>query len=168
MILPKVRTGLLRNRLDVEVLVYDQRDDVVHLLNETTACVLDLLDEGDRTSEEIEEELARRTGGEPSDDLLILAVEELRNANLLESTDDWPPPLSDVSRREMLRKLALTGAATLIIPAITSLSPRRAYGQASGECLPKKACCNVDADCCSNKCDDSTGTGCQTGPLECH
>lgn len=166
--LPTVRKGLQLNRLDDELLVYDGKEDVVHLLNETTACVLDLLSDGTRTQDEIEMELARRTGAEPSENIFLLAVEELRKANLLEDFGDNPEPLSDLTRRAMLRKMAFTGAAALLIPAITSLSPRRAYAQASGGCREKKECCTVDADCCSNKCDSSTGTGCTTGPLECH
>ena len=166
--LPIVRKGLQLNRLDDELLVYDGKEDVVHLLNETTACVLQLLSDGNRTQDEIEAELAVRTGAEPSESVFLLAVDELQKANLLQDAGDNPEPLSDLTRRAMLRKMAFTGAATLLIPAITSLSPRRAYAQASGGCRAKKECCTVDADCCSNKCDEATTNGCQTGPLECH
>ncbi len=168
MALPIVRKGLQLNRLDDELLVYDGREDVVHLLNETTASVLNLLSEGSRTQDEIEVELTRITGAENSENILLLAVDELRKANLLQDGADVPEPLNDLTRRAMVRKMALTGAAALLIPAITSLSPRRAYAQASGGCRAKKECCTVNADCCSNKCDTSTNNGCQTGPLECH
>jgi len=166
--LPVVRKGLQLNRLDEDLLVYDGKEDVVHLLNETTACVLQLLSAGTATQDEIEAELALRTGAEPSENIFSLAVDELRKASLLEDIGDNPEPLSDLTRRAMVRRMAFTGAAALLIPAITSLSPRRAYAQASGGCRAKKECCTVDADCCSNKCDASTSTGCQTGPTECH
>ena len=166
--LPIVRKGLHLNRLDEELLVYDGKEDVVHLLNETTACVLELLSDGTLTQDGIEARIAQRTGAAPSETVFLLAVDELRKANLLEDFEDNAEPLSDLTRRALLRKMAMTGAAALLIPAITTLSPRRAYGQVSGACREKKQCCTVDADCCSNKCDGSTGTGCQTGPLECH
>lgn len=167
--LPEVRKGLQLHLLDDELLVYDKEDDTVHLLNETTACALKLLQEGRRTASEIDAELAMKAGAVPGDGLLTLAIDELRKARLLEESDDAPKPLDDLTRRDVLRKMALTGAAALLIPAITTLSARRAYGQTSdGLCREKKECCTVDADCCSNKCDSSTGTGCQTGPLECH
>lgn len=170
MVLPIVRKGLHLNRLDDELLVYDAQEDVVHLLNETTACVLELLSDGTLTQDEIEAQIAQRTGAAPSESVFLLALDELRRANLLEDSADDTEPLNDLTRRAMVRKMAMTGAAALLIPAITTLSPRRAYGQASpgGVCREKKQCCTVDADCCSNKCDGATSTGCQTGPLECH
>lgn len=168
MALPIVRKGLHLNRLDNELLVYDAQEEVVHLLNETTACVLGLLSDGTVTRNQIEAQIAQRTGAAPSESVFLLAVDELRKANLLEDSADNAEPLSDLTRRAMLRKMAMTGAAALLIPAITTLSPRRAYAQASGGCRLKKECCTVDADCCDNKCDGSTSSGCQTGPNECH
>ena len=168
MVLPIVRKGLHLNRLDDDLLVYDGQEDVVHLLNETTACVLELLSDGTVTQDQIEAQIAQRTGAASSESVFLLAVDELRKANLLEDLAVNAEPLNDLTRRALLRKMAMAGAAALLIPAITTLSPRRAYGQASGVCREKKECCTVDADCCSEKCDGSTSSGCQTGPLECH
>ncbi len=169
MVLPVVRKGLQLNRLDDELLVYDGKEDVVHLLNETTACVFELLSGGAVTQDEIEAQIAQRTGAAPSESVFLLAVDELRKVNLLEDLADNAEPLSDLTRRAMLRKMAMTGAAALLIPAITTLSPRRAYGQVSGACREKKECCTVDADCCDEKCDAPTSNGCQVvGSGECH
>ena len=171
MVLPIVRKGLHLNRLDDELLVYDAQEEVVHLLNETTACVLELLRDGTLTQDEIEAQITQRTGAGPSESVFLLAVDELRKANLLEDLADNAEPLNDLTRRAMLRKMAMTGAAALLIPAVTTLSPRRAYGQASlgGVCREKKECCTVDADCCHDKCDQPTDNGCQiAGSGECH
>lgn len=161
--LPGIRTGLLCNPLDDQVLVYDPRVDAVHLLDPTTAHVMELLKDRGRTTDDIIAELAREVDVPSSEALLALAVDELRKADLLDESS--PSPRLEVSRRELLRKVALAGAAAVLAPAIVSLSPSRAYAQ--GSCLAKKECCNLDADCCSGKCASNTGTGCPAGP-ECH
>jgi hypothetical protein len=133
-------------------------------LDPTTARVFELLQNGARTREEILSKL-------PNDDshsgetLFDLAIQELKKAELLDESAS-SAAATGINRREVLRKIALTGAAAAIIPTIVTLSPRETSAQTA--CLPKKACCNVDADCCSNKCDLSTSTGCTTGPTECH
>lgn len=162
--LPAVRSGLLCNKLDDQVVVYDRESNVIHLLDATTARVMELLRDGTLKAEEVTTKLAREGDAVSGAALLELALEELRKAELL---DEQPPSAARAgfSRRELLRRATLAGAAALI-PTIVTLSATRAYGQAS--CKAKKACCVVDADCCSNKCDSSTGTGCTTGPLECH
>jgi PqqD family protein of HPr-rel-A system len=162
--LPQVRTGLLSNQLDDQVLVYDPRADSVHLLDPTTARVMELLADRGRTTDEIVVEIARQVDVPSGKALLALAIDELRKADLLdESVSSSPQP--EVSRRELLRKVALAGAAAVIAPAIVTLSPSPAYAQ--GSCLAKKDCCTVNADCCSNKCDPTTGSACP-GTLECH
>jgi hypothetical protein len=150
---PRLRSDILYHTLDNQILVYDSRNERVHLLDPTTARVLELIRSGENLGE-------AGIGLE----LVELAMDELRKAELL---DESAPPtrVLDPNRRELLKKAAV-GAAAMLIPAIVTLSPTMAYGQ--GSCLAKKECCTFNADCCSNKCDSSTGTGCTTGPLECH
>jgi len=145
-VLPRVRTGLLRHALDDQVLVYDSRDDRVHLLDPTTGCVFALLEEGGWTSEGITIELAARLDVAPSEDFLPLALDQLRKADLLEPAVA-PAPLADVTRREMVRKLALTGAATMMIPAIATLSARRGYAQGTPISSTRCGPCTEDEQC---------------------
>ncbi|HYN81414.1 MAG TPA: hypothetical protein VES88_07930 [Gemmatimonadaceae bacterium] len=149
MTLPRIRSGLLRHTLDNQVLIYDSRDDRVHLLDPTTACVLELLEEGGWTSEGITAELAVRLSVAPNEAFLPLALEELRNADLLEPTEASPAALVDVPRRDLIRKLALTGAAAMLVPAIATLSATRAYGQASPGVGTVASCqpCTQDEQC---------------------
>ncbi len=141
---PRLRADLLFHQLDDEILVFDPKADKVHLLDATTAKVM--------------RELRADAHDDGADPTFDLAIAELENAELLESESRAP----GVSRRDLLKKVA----AGVLVPAIVTLSPSLAYGQ--GSCLPKKACCTSDVQCCSTKCDPSTNTGCQTGPLECH
>lgn len=164
--LPGVRAGLLCNELDGQMLIYNQHADSIHLLDPTTARVFELLQVGARTKEEVVSKLTDIDGSRSGAALFDLAIEELRKAELLDERVSSAATITGIGRRELLLKLALTGAAAAIVPTIVTLSATRAFGQ--GSCLPKKACCNVNADCCSDKCDPSTATGCTTGPTECH
>lgn len=156
--LPRIRPGLLRHSLDRQALVYDSRDDRVHLLDPTTGCVLELLTEGGWTREGIVAELAVRLDVAPDDALVELALEELRKADLLEPTVEVPAALVDVTRRDLIRKLAYTGATAMLIPAIATLTPRRGYAQGSlggvgepgtlAECSP----CTSDSQCADGNC----------------
>jgi hypothetical protein len=50
---PRIRAGLLHERLDNEVLVYDAASDSVHLLDPTTGFLYELLEQGQRTEQGI-------------------------------------------------------------------------------------------------------------------
>ena len=140
--LPRVRSGLLRHPLDGQVLVYDSSSEKVHLLDPTTACVLDLLEEGGWTREGIAIELSERIGVPPNDGFLSLAIEELRRAGMLEVVDDVAP-LADVTRRDALRKLALTGASAMLIPTVATLMASNANAQSAGGAAACQACSPV-------------------------
>ena len=147
--LPQVRAGLLRHQLDGQVLIYDAREDRVHLLDTTTGHVFELLEQGDRSREGIVAELATRMNSMEGESLLQLSLDELRKADLVVDVKAPTEPLSDISRRDLVRKLGLAGAAALLIPTITTLTATRAYAQAS--CLPNGHGCVEESPpfCCS-------------------
>jgi len=168
--LSKVRTDVLCHRLEDQVVVYDPRSDSIHLLDQTTACVMDLLTEGGRTVEEVTDELARRINYQPSPGLLMLAIEELRRADLLDQSEGPRKPMSGpgMFRRAMVKKVAAAGATALLVPLVVSLSPGAAYGQAS-TCIAHHTCCTpgqrcfVLIDTCATEkaCDKTTGFQCK-------
>lgn len=159
--LPRVRTGLLRHALDGQVLVYDPRDDRVHLLDPTTACVLELLEEGGWTAETITPELARRLDVTANAGLLLLALDQLQIADLLDKNAATPTPLVDVTRRDLVRKLALTGAAALLIPAVATLTSSRAYAQSGGSInRANGAACDHSFQCLNGCCGSNSSGGC--------
>jgi nucleotide-binding universal stress UspA family protein len=152
--LPRVRPGLLRHELDGQVLVYDARDDRVHLLDTTTGHVFELLEQGDRSREGIVSELATRMNSVASESLLDLSLEELRNADLLADGASGLTPLSEITRRDLLRKVGLAGAAALLVPAITTLTATSAYAQATCVALGQ-LCAAGGVPCCHpNTCVD--------------
>lgn len=148
--LPRVRTGLLRHSLDEQVLVYDSRDDQVHLLDPTTACVMELLEEGGWTEPKIVPEVARRLNITPNADLVSMAIDQLGEAGLIDETSAVRPRL-DVSRREIIRKLAYTGAAAMLVPAVATLTATRGYAQGS-RLTPAGGPCSWDGNCVSGNC----------------
>ena len=137
--LPRVRPGLLRHELDGQVLIYDAREDRVHLLDTTTGHVFELLEQGDRSPDGIVTELAKRMNTLEGESLLTLSLDELRKADLLDEGAAATAPLSEISRRDLLRKVALAGAAVVLVPAIATLTATSAYAQAS--CLASGAVC---------------------------
>lgn len=146
--LPSVKTGLLRNPLDGQVLVYDTADGRVHLLDMATSCVFDLLEEGGWTPSTINAELARRLGVASTDGLLLLALDELQKAGLLETEVVEAEPLPDVTRREMVRKLALAGVTAVLVPTIATLAASKAY--AGGTLLPVGQPCGTSPGLCAS------------------
>jgi PqqD family protein of HPr-rel-A system len=143
---------LLRHSLDEQVLVYDARDDQVHLLDPTTACVMELLEEGGWTEPRIVPEVARRLRITPNDDLVTLALDQLSRADLLDKSSAAPSLLGDVNRREMVRKLAFTGAAALLVPAVATLTATRGYAQGGSRLTPAGGSCTWDGNCVSGNC----------------
>ena len=148
---PRVRPGLLRHRLDEQSLVYDPRDDKVHLLDTTTACVLDLLEEGGWGRDRMKTEVARRLNIDVSDDLVSLSLDELRKADLLDTSDATIAPVTDMARREMLRKVGIAGATAILIPVITTLTATPAYAACTG-LRSAGSTCAAGSQCCSGVC----------------
>ncbi len=150
--LPRVRAGLLKHPLDKQVLVYDTQLDRVHLLDPTTACVLELLEEGGWTPDGISDQIVARLDVSPNQGFLPLAIDELRNAGLLDQSRELTEPLVDVKRRELLRNIALTGAAALLVPTVASLTATRGYAQATASLRGNCNTCTTGPQCASGNC----------------
>jgi len=146
MSLPRIRKGLLTHTLDNETIVYDPTVDRVHLLDPTTSRVFEVLNGTDDPPADL-----------PAQELLALSLAELSKADLLEPEHAKSSALTEISRRELLRKAALTGVAAVFLPAITTIYPSTANAQ--GSCLPQCAPCTADAQCCTH-CDARGGTRC--------
>src|SRR5215217_6767359 len=106
---PRARTDLLRHRLDEQLVVYDARHDRVHLLDLTTALVLDLLIEGPESPESIVLETRRRSAHYVDSNLVALALEQLRDADLLESELEVDSQIVTPNRREAIQRLTAAG-----------------------------------------------------------
>ena len=146
-----------------EVLIYDLKVDKAYCLNETSALVWKLCD-GTRSVTEITRFIAGSVDYPVTEDLVWLALDQLKKENLLANGDEIASHFKGVSRRAVIRKVGLTSMITL--PLISSLTaPTAASAQSSGciqitdPCDPKGA-----TPCCPHysgptACVDTSGTG---------
>ena len=123
---PKARKNhLLVHPVDDEMVVYDKTQKQAHRLNESVAKVWSLLD-GQRSVSDIAGEL------HVDESVVALAVDDLANANLLESSESL-----SVSRRSALRRVASAAAIGVLLPVVTSIPAPFAAMAQSGELIKK-------------------------------
>ena len=107
---PKTRDdNLLVHQIEDEMVIYDRTQQKAHRLNEAAAKVWSRLD-GKRSVSKIAGEL------DVDESVVALAVDDLANAQLLESSE----PVS-VSRRSALRRVASAAAVGVLLPVVTSI-----------------------------------------------
>lgn len=154
--LPLIKKGLLRHRLDDEIMVYDVSSDAVHLVNPSAAEVMDMIESGEK-SDSIVTKLNGASGSDAGADILALTLDTLDRAKLVEK--EGSSILADATRRQMLLRLAGVSAA-LLVPAIVTLAPRNASAQAS--LLVNGAACTTSAQCQSGCCASNSAGVCTT------
>jgi hypothetical protein len=101
-----------------ETIVYDEERQEAHSLNRTAGFVWSHSD-GTHSVHDLATLLATELGIEVSDSLVEYTLDELSRVHLLES----PNASEEVSvgRREVLRRLATTGAAAVALPVVLSV-----------------------------------------------
>jgi hypothetical protein len=124
--LPMARSrDIVVQEFNKEILIYDLKIHEAYCLNETSSTVYRACD-GQTTPEEL------KSGHGLTDEIISLAVDDLRRKNLVENNGgDLPTLLSRLSRREALRKIGLT--SMIALPVISSLvAPTAAQTQSKG------------------------------------
>lgn len=157
--LPSPKAGLMHMPVADEVLVYGLGR--VHCLNRLAGLVLEACREQSTRAEAVAA-VARSVGLESTraEDLLDLALRELRTAGLIEGADS-----DGLSRRDLLRRCGILAVA---VPTVVSLAAPAAAQATSFCCLPfdqvdPNHCGNLaePADC-SCRCSDPADPGCTT------
>jgi len=122
--------SLTIQRIEAEILVYDERTHRAWCLNPSSACIWQLCD-GCNTIEEIRAAAAKELGSAATEDLILLTMEELQEKGLLEGdlADSMP---RDASRRRMIGKIGLAAAALLPVVAAISAPPALAQSGSTG------------------------------------
>jgi hypothetical protein len=160
---PLARTdGLVIERLEDEIVLYDQVSEMAHCLSADAASVWECCD-GRLTPEDI----ARELDLQPP--VVERVVEELDGLGLL---DGSPVAFHAYSRREVTTRLAKVGAAAFVAPLIYSVgisAPAWAagscFGKATSNCSAQGghvATNDADCTCTSTKCcyNPHSGTNC--------
>jgi hypothetical protein len=144
----------------LETLVYDLTLNKAFLLNETSAFVWQNCD-GTREVSEISKALAQRNKQPINNDIVWLAIDQLKKENLIENPGELKSGLEGLSRREVIKRI---GFGTMIaMPLISVLVAPRAVNAASVACVTLNNPCNINnfqqSNCCSGlRCDQVTAS----------
>jgi hypothetical protein len=117
-------------QVDAETLLYDQNTHRAWCLNPASASVWRLCD-GNHSVPEIAEKAGRELATPLTEDLVLLALAELREKGLLDESS--APPLPDgISRRAMIGRAGLAAAALLPVVAAITAPPALALSGSAG------------------------------------
>lgn len=111
-----------------EILIYDLRTNKAFCLNETSSLVWKACD-GTRNVSEIRTNVSNALGSKLSDDFIWLALDQLKNDLLVEDVPDSSGRFKGLSRREVIRKVAV--GSLVALPVVAGLVAPPAYAQAS-------------------------------------
>jgi hypothetical protein len=157
---------LIVEQVGDETVVYDLDTDMAHCLNPTSGAVWQAC-QGGASVQLIAAELGRASA--ISAEAVWAAIAQLRDAKLLDGPVVMPADLDGLSRRALLKRLAVGGAVVAAVPVVTSiLAPTPAAAVSAGSsCSPAGSgtgkavgCpCSANGECSSGKCN--------TGPNIC-
>jgi hypothetical protein len=113
------KDDLTVRELPEETLVYDRRQNRAHCLNATAALVWRHCD-GNTSLDELARIVSRELAI-AGQSVVTLALEQLAHRRLLDEAPPPLPPAERLSRRDALKKLALTAA---VLPLVLTVTPR--------------------------------------------
>lgn len=154
------RDRLIVRELADETLVYDLERDKAHCLNRTAALVWKRCN-GRLTVEEIATVLADEMQTDVDEQVVWLALSQLRRRHLLSESFSGASHRPRISRRDAMRRFGQT--LVIALPLITTIvAPRAAQAVSCGNCgmPPTAECCgagcpctsDIAAKCCSGIC----------------
>ena len=145
-ICPKSRTdNVVVQETNEEVLVYDLDSNKAVCLNVTAAIVWKLCD-GKRTASEIAEEVSRQLKKPVTDELIWLAIDQLKAENLLSNGEAIETSFNGLTRREIIRKVGI--ASMIALPLVSSIVAPKAVAAQSISCVVG-TCIGFGQDICA-------------------
>lgn len=112
------KNDLVVQEIKGEVLVYDLNTHKAYCLNQTSALVWELCD-GHRSVAEISRELDKKLNLQTGENVVRLALEQLKREGLLENGELLPVDLNGINRREVIRQVGL--ASLVALPVILAI-----------------------------------------------
>jgi hypothetical protein len=130
--IPKARQqGLLVQEVGDELAVYDQERHRAHRLNQTATVVWRHCD-GMRSVNDLAAVLQKELNPVADHELVLLTLDQLNTAHLLETALARSVEETRLSRRAVVRKVGLVGVLSLLLPAVTTIVvPTPAQAQSS-------------------------------------
>ena len=157
---------IVQQELKDGLLIYDLVINKAYHLNETSAAIYRLCD-GNNSISDIKKSIGRELKQPVSEDLVWLALDQLKEDNLLTEKKEIKTYFNGLSRREVIKKVGL--ASMIALPLITPLVAPKAVEAQS--CTAAGGTCSNGKDCCTNLCDLNGGSPiCCTiapGPFQC-
>lgn len=148
---PRAReNGLVVEEADDELLVYDQQHDLAHRLNRTSAVIFRHCD-GTRSVEDLVAIVSEQVDEVADEDLVLIALDNLAEAGLLEEHTARDPEETRLSRRRFIRRVGVVGSAALVLPVVHSIvAPTAAQAQSSAASSCSCICfsCSFPCVCC--------------------
>lgn len=126
------RENILEQELPNELLIYDLLVNKAYCLNKTSALVWRLCD-GEKSIAEIRRIISKKLNSPLPEDFVWLALEQLKEQNLLENTESIEEKFNRVSRRAAVKKVGL--ASMVALPMISSIvAPKSVDAQSVSDC----------------------------------
>lgn len=154
------KSNIVVQELENEVLIYDLNINKALCLNQTAALVYQLCD-GTNTISEISLLMNKKLKANVGEELIWLALNELKKNNLLENSKEISNPLPGISRREVAKKIGL--ASLVALPMIASVVAPSAVMAQSGRLLAFNSACTSNGQCASGNCTTGSMLCCAPG-----
>lgn len=146
------KEDIVVQELDGEVLIYDLKDNKAFCLNETSALVWQMCD-GENSISEISKGLSKKLNSPANEDLVWLALDQLKKEKLIENEVETPASFAGMNRRDVIKKVGL--ASMIALPVVAGLVAPTAANAAS-VCV--KNVCQPPGSVCAG-CNGQTVTG---------
>jgi len=139
---PKARKeNLVVQEFDGEVLIYDLNTNKAFSLNETSSLVWQLCD-GDNSVSEISESISRKLNSPANEDLVWLALDQLKKEKLISNGEEVVSNFAGMSRREVIKKVGL--GTMIALPLVSSLVAPTSVSAGASVCT---GMCTANSDC---------------------
>jgi hypothetical protein len=156
------REGLVIQELNDEVLIYDLNTNKAHCLNKTAGTVWKYCD-GSNSVSDIAALLKKEFKAEVNEDLVWLALDQLKKENLMAKSVELKNKFDGMSRREVIRKVGI--GAMIALPIVSSLvAPPAASAASPSACTASTCSCTGPRDIVTGNC---TSTTCNSAVPNC-
>ena len=123
------KANIVIQEIENEILIYDLKINKAFCLNETSHLVWQLCN-GINSIADISRKLSKKLNLNYSEDLVWLALDQLKKNNLLENSSEVEINFGGLSRREVIRKVGL--ASVIALPVIASIvAPTALHAQST-------------------------------------
>lgn len=144
------KSNLVVQEIEAETLVYDLGMNKAFCLNETSSLVWQYSD-GKNSVSEIAKLLSKRFKTLVTDELVWLALDQLKKDNLLENSSEFEINFNGLERRKVIKKIGF--ASMIALPVVSSvIAPSALYAASVNNCPPLGTCISAGSTICPAGC----------------